>query len=137
MIADNKYMKERILRPIIIGTILSIANCYWIVMSEAMWFTVHITVISIFFNAVFAMFIILLFNQLARKYMPKASLSNSELLIIYVMMNMASAMAGHGLMQLLIPIMVMHFGMQHLKTTGQAFFIVIFQLGLQCKIDLP
>ncbi len=97
--------KERLFRPIIIGIILSIANCYWIVMSEAMWFTVHITVISIFFNAVFVMFILLLFNQLMRKYAPKSSMSNSELLIIYVMLNMASAMAGHGLMQLLIPIM--------------------------------
>lgn len=105
MITSDKYTKEKILRPIIIGIILSILNCYWIIMSEAMWFTVHITVISIFFNAVFVIFILLLFNQLMRRYVPKLSMSNSELLIIYVMLNMASAMAGHGLMQLLIPIM--------------------------------
>lgn len=105
MITSDKYTKEKILRPIIIGIILSILNCYWIVISEAMWFTVHITVISIFFNAVFVIFILVLLNQLMRRYAPKLSMSNSELLIIYVMLNMASAMAGHGLMQLLIPIM--------------------------------
>lgn len=97
--------KERLLRPIIIGIILGIVNCYWIVMSEALWFTVHITVISLFFNSVFVIFFIVLFNQMMRKYFPKSSMSNSEILIIYVMINMSSAMSAHGFMQLLIPIM--------------------------------
>jgi hypothetical protein len=96
--------KERLLRPIIIGIILGILNCYWIVMAEAMWFTVHITVISLLFNAVFIIFLVTLYNQLMRKYLPKFSMSNSEILIIYVMMNMSSSMAAHGFMQLLIPI---------------------------------
>lgn len=74
-------------------------------MSEAMWFTVHITVISLFFNSVFVIFFIVLFNQMMRKYLPKSSLSNSEILIIYVMINMSSGMAAHGFMQLLLPIM--------------------------------
>ncbi|MDQ1328136.1 MAG: hypothetical protein QG641_1421 [Candidatus Poribacteria bacterium] len=97
--------RERLLRPIIIGIILGIVNCYWIVMSEALWFTVHITVISLFFNSVFFIFFIVLFNQMMRKYLPKSSMSNSEILIIYVMINMSSGMAAHGFMQLLLPIM--------------------------------
>jgi len=74
-------------------------------MSEAMWFTVHITVISLFFNSVFVIFFIVLFNQMMRKYLPKSSMSNSEILIIFVMINMSSGMAAHGFMQLLLPIM--------------------------------
>lgn len=101
----SSQRRERLLRPIIIGIVLGIVNCYWIVMSEAMWFTVHITVISLFFNSVFVIFFIVLFNQLMRKYLPKSSMSNSEILIIYVMINMSSGMAAHGFMQLLIPIM--------------------------------
>lgn len=106
--SDKKLItqtKNRLLRPILIGIILGIINCYWIVIAEAMWFTVHITVISLFFNSIFVMFFIVLFNLLLRKYLPKYSMSNSELLIIYVMLNMSSAMAAHGFMQLLIPIM--------------------------------
>jgi hypothetical protein len=97
--------KNRLLRPIIIGIILGILNCFWIVYSEAIWFTVHITVISLFFNSVFVIFFVVLFNFILRKYTPKYSMSNSEILIIYVMINMSSGMAAHGLMQLLLPIM--------------------------------
>lgn len=97
--------RERILRPLIIGSILLIVNCYWIIIAEAMFFRIHITVISLFFNSIFTLFVVLIFNQLLKKLLPKASLGNSELLIIYVMLNIGSAMAGHGLMQLLIPIM--------------------------------
>lgn len=97
--------RSRILRPLIIGSVLLFVNCYWIVVAEAMWFTVHITVISLFFNTIFTLFLVLAFNQLLKRFLPKTSLGNGELLMIYVMVTMGSAMAGHGLMQLLIPIM--------------------------------
>jgi hypothetical protein len=97
--------RERLLRPLLIGSVLLFLNCYWIIIAEAMFFRVHITVISLFFNTVFTLFVVILINQIIKKFLPKSSLSNSELLMIYTMVTMASAMAGHGLMQLLIPIM--------------------------------
>lgn len=96
--------QERILRPLIIGGILIFVNCYWIMVAEAMLFQVNLTVISIFFSAVFILFIVLSFNQLLRRFLPKSSLSNSELLMIYVMLTTASAMAGYGFTQLLMRI---------------------------------
>ncbi len=101
----QSHERNRILRPLLIGSVLLIVNCYWIVVAEAMWFTIHITVISLFFNTVFTLFLVLIFNQFLKKFLPKSRLSNGELLMIYVMVTMGSAMAGHGLMQLLIPIM--------------------------------
>ena len=97
--------RNRILRPLLIGSVLLFVNCYWIVIAEAMWFTVHITVISLFFNTIFTLLLVILLNQLVKKFFPKSGLSNGELLMIYIMVTMGSAMAGHGLMQLLIPIM--------------------------------
>ena len=67
-------------------------------MAESMLFTVHMTLISLFFNAVFTLLIVLLFNQLLKKFLPQSSLSNGELLTIYVMVNVASAVAGFGFM---------------------------------------
>jgi len=88
-----------------IGLLLTVANCYWIVVAEAMWFAIHITVMSIFFNAVFSLFVLLLLNLLLKKVAPSFSLSKAELLMIYMMMCMGSAISGHGFMQLLIPLM--------------------------------
>jgi len=88
-----------------IGLLLTVANCYWIVVAEAMWFAIHITVMSIFFNAVFCLFVLLLINLLLKKVAPSLALSKAELLMIYMMMCMGSAISGHGFMQLLIPLM--------------------------------
>jgi len=102
----RSHNRNRILRPLLIGSILVFTNCYWIVRVEGMHCCeIHITTISIFFNAVFTLLIVVLLNQLVKKFLPKSSLSNSELLVIYVMLNMGSAIAGHGFMQILIPIM--------------------------------
>ncbi|MBD3184230.1 hypothetical protein GF312_18240, partial [Candidatus Poribacteria bacterium] len=97
--------RERLLRPLLIGIILLVINVYWIIVAEAMFFRVHMTVISLFFNCVYTLFVVVILNQVIKKFLPKSSLSKSELLMIYTMVTMASAMAGHGLMQLLIPIM--------------------------------
>lgn len=97
--------RNRLLRPLLIGSVLTFVNCYWVVNAEALWFTVHMTVISLFFNSIFTLFIVLILNQFVKKLFPKSVLGNGELLMIYVMVNMGTAMSGHGFMQLLIPIM--------------------------------
>ena len=70
-----------------------------------MWFATHFTVMSIFPNAVFCIFVLILFNFVLEKFLPILSFSKREVLIIYVMMCMASAIAGHGMTQGLFPLM--------------------------------
>lgn len=96
---------QRMIFVLILGTVLTIANCYWIVTAEAIRRTIHITVQSIAFNAIFCLFILILINILLLRYLPGIALRKSELLIIYVMMCMGSTVCGHGFMQLLIPLM--------------------------------
>lgn len=96
---------QRMLLVLSIGLLLTFANCYWIIVAEAMWFAIHITVMSIFFNAVFCLFVLLLVNLLLKRISPKVVISKAELLMIYMMMCMGSAISGHGFMQLLIPLM--------------------------------
>jgi hypothetical protein len=97
--------RQRLPRTLILGTLFVIANCYWIVVAEAMWFSIHITVLSIFFNAVFCMFVLILLNFALKRFLPSLSLTRGEILMIYMMMCMASAIAGHGMMQILVPLM--------------------------------
>jgi hypothetical protein len=90
---------------IVLGTLLTVANCYWIVMAEAIRRTMHLTVQSIAFNAVFCLFVLILLNMALRYFLPKIALTQPELLMIYTMMCMGSTVGGHGFMQLLIPMM--------------------------------
>jgi len=90
---------------LILGTILAVANCYWIIMAEAIRRTMHLTVQSIAFNAVFCLFVLILLNMLLRHFSPRIAMTRSELLMIYTMICMGSTVGGHGFMQLLIPMM--------------------------------
>jgi hypothetical protein len=96
---------QRMIFVLILGTILTIANCYWIVTAEAIRRTIHMTVQSIAFNAIFCLFILILINIPLLRFLPNIALRKSELLIIYVMMCIGSTVCGHGFMQLLIPLM--------------------------------
>ncbi|GIX08136.1 MAG: hypothetical protein KatS3mg115_2539 [Candidatus Poribacteria bacterium] len=97
--------RERLGWVLIVGSLLTVLQCYWIVVAEAMWFSIHLTVQSIFFTAVFALVVLMLFNAGLRAVRRNLAFSRQELLLLYVMMCMGAAMAGHGFMQLLIPLM--------------------------------
>ena len=58
---------------------------------------------SLFFNAVFFVFTITLLNLLVRRIKREWALTHGELLVIYVMLCMASAIASHDHTQVLIP----------------------------------
>jgi hypothetical protein len=94
----------RQLRAPIIGAILIPITCYWVVKSEIVVASIHATVLSIFFNVIFILFILLLLNSLFGKLWNKR-LAEGELLIIYVMLAVATGLFGIDMMTLLVPIM--------------------------------
>lgn len=94
------------LRAIIIGLILIVANAYWLtVTSELMVPQCLLTFVSLFFNAVFSLFVLVLGNVLLKKVIPRHALSPQELLVIYVMVVILSTICGHTLMCFLIGIL--------------------------------
>jgi hypothetical protein len=105
MTRNNELTPPRMKIVLVLGTLLTVANCYWIVMAEAIRRTMHLTVQSIAFNAVFCLFVLILLNMVLRYYLPRIALTKPELLMIYTMMCMGSTVGGHGFMQLLIPMM--------------------------------
>ena len=95
---------DHIIRAIFLGIILAVLNSFWVTNVDGIWFGrsgMHLTAMSIFFNVLFCLFFVVLINLLLERYLPRQAFSKGEILIIYIMMNMASGLAGHGLMQIL------------------------------------
>ena len=57
---------------------------------------------SLFFNAVFNLFFLILINLPLRKFLPNFALSRTELLTIYVMLVMLSTVCGYTMMSFVI-----------------------------------
>ena len=88
-------------RAILIGLILVVVNAYWLaVTSELRRF--HLTFVSLFFNAVFTLFVLVVVNQSLKWVTPRHTLSAQELLVIYIMVVMVSTIGGHTTMTFLI-----------------------------------
>jgi hypothetical protein len=92
-------------RAVIIGIALIPLNSYWVVMLETIRYSGHPTTISLFFNAVFTLGVLLLLNGLLKRVAPRWALTPGEALTVYVMVALASALSGHDMIQILVPLM--------------------------------
>ena len=87
-------------RAILIGTVLIIPNMYWILDSVGQGYP---TTISLYFNVIFCIFAITGVNFFVVHVAPKVAMQQGELLTIYVMLAIASSLAGHDVLRVLIP----------------------------------
>jgi len=92
-------------RSLIIAIILIPINCYWVIEMEVIRYSGHPVTISLFFNVIFSIFVLIAINLLLKKYLPKHTLSQSELLVIYIMLSLASGVAGHDMLEILVPML--------------------------------
>lgn len=90
-------------RAILLGTLLIPPNVYWITYVEAIWHCGHPTAISLFWNVMFTLLVLTFLNMSVKKVFPRVALTQAELVTVYVMLTMASALAGHDSLQLGIP----------------------------------
>ena len=89
-------------RSIMIGFLLIPINCYWIIQKTGLWMGPPDT-LSLFYNVIFILLVLILINSILRKYLPSSALNQGELLVIYVMLSIATALEGIDLMQLIPP----------------------------------
>ncbi len=91
-------------RAIFLGTALIIPNVYWILDSAGQGYP---TTISLYFNVIFCVFILTCFNfilsRFRNSFLQKLMLGRGELLTVYVMLTIASSLAGHDVLRVLIP----------------------------------
>ncbi|MYB00308.1 hypothetical protein F4X90_11615, partial [Candidatus Poribacteria bacterium] len=89
-------------RSIAIGLILIPINCYWITYIELVQYSAQPTIVSLIFTVVFNVLVLIGFNRILKRFLPQMALSQGELLVIYVMLSVASATAGHSMMEILV-----------------------------------
>lgn len=90
------------LRAIIAGLILLVLNAWWIVIATEVWYSLRITAISLFFNAVYTLFLAVILNLLLRKFLPRFAFSQGELLTVYVILVTLATACGHASMTSLL-----------------------------------
>ncbi|MBI3922383.1 MAG: hypothetical protein HY318_13260 [Armatimonadetes bacterium] len=90
-------------RSLLLGILLIPPNAYWICEMEIVRYQAHPTTVSLFFNVVFILMVLMGINCLLRRLRESWALSRSELLVVYVMLVLASALAGHDTIQVLAP----------------------------------
>src|SRR5579862_6656399 len=92
-------------RAVAVALLLMPVNAYWVICMEAMRYSGHPTTISLFFNVVFILVVLIGLNALVRKVRPQAAFAPGELLTVYIMLALGSAIAGHDMIEVLTPIL--------------------------------
>ena len=90
-------------RAIILGLLLIPVNCYWMAVMEIQWNSLDSTCVSIFFHVIFLIFVLTGLNALVRLRFPKQAFTQPELLIVYIMLSIASAIMGRDSLENLLP----------------------------------
>lgn len=91
-------------RAVVVGCILIPLNCYWVAMAEIAYYTLHATVLSLFFNAIATLFFLSLINFLLSK-LGILHFSRGELLTIYIMLCISTSLCAHDMMQILMSLL--------------------------------
>jgi hypothetical protein len=103
--SQQKRVRGVTSRAILLGILLIPLNGYWVIKAEVVWASIHATVLSLFFNVVFSIFLLCGLNALLLKWTPDFALQRGELLTIYVMLCMGTSLFAHDMMQILLPLM--------------------------------
>ena len=93
------------LKSILIAVILIPINCYWVIEMEVIRYSGHPVTISLFFNVIFSLFVVIGVNQLLQRFLPRIALVQSELVIVYLMLSIASGITGHDMLEILVPML--------------------------------
>lgn len=92
-------------RAILIGLLLIPANCYWMAIMEIQWNSLDSTCVSLFFHVIFLLFALSLLNTAVARKFPRKAFTQAELMTIYVMLSIASAVMGRDSLENLLPVL--------------------------------
>lgn len=119
----TKKSSGNTLRGIAIGLILIPLNSYWLVLSKQPYqYQAVSTNMALFFNVILFISILAALNLLLRKYLPKISLSQGDLIVVYAMLSIASALSATDMMQTLAPVIEHAFGFATIENDWGTLF---------------
>ena len=91
-------------RSILIAMLLIPFNCYWSIQRGLIWGGPP-TTLSLFYNVIFCLFVLTLLNAGVKRLLPRIALYQSELLTIYTLLSLATAIGGFDTIQVLMQIL--------------------------------
>jgi hypothetical protein len=93
------------MRAVVLALLLMPLNAYWVVMMEVTRYSGHPTTISLFFNTIFILTCLIILNAGLKRVTPRFALAPGELLTVYILLTISSAIAGHDMIEVLTPIL--------------------------------
>ena len=113
---DHNQKAGLTLKSTMLGLLLIPVSTYWVMRMEIMSGNTggggssfggahYSTCLSIFFNVIFIILILAAANHIWNRLFKKALLKQEEILIIYILLSMSTAVAGTDLLQVLIPML--------------------------------
>jgi hypothetical protein len=101
--ADGRPAPYTLRWPVLLlGVPLIVLDAFWIIYAEKIGYGPYFTTISLFANVFFILTVLLVFNALLKRVMPRASLSQAELIGLYSMVAIGAALSGHDMVPSLI-----------------------------------
>jgi len=91
-------------RAIALALILTVLNDYWIVQLEVVRYS-FATYAAPFYNCIFTLLVVTAINAPIKKRFPQIALTRIDLITIYVMVSISSAVCSHNMMEILVSLM--------------------------------
>ncbi len=101
--AHQPALRGVTVRSVLLAVVLMPLNAYWITQMAIVRYQGHPTTVSLFFNCIFILLCLMLLNSALRRISRHLTLDRSELLVVYIMLNISSALCGHDMIQVLAP----------------------------------
>ncbi len=103
----SKHKREKTLshvtfRAFALGLLLVIPNVYFLI-NNHVYLSGLPTTISLFYNVIFCLFLLVSVNLGLRRVAGRWALTQGELLTVYSMLTVGSAMSGHDMLQTVVP----------------------------------
>ena len=105
MMSTTRSTNQVRFTAILIGVLMMPVHSYWISRIEAIVYKGGGgSTSSLIWTSVYNMVVLLVIFRLIQRFWPKLALHRAELLAIFSMCNIAACIAGHDLIQILIPL---------------------------------
>jgi len=91
-------------RAIVTALLLTVANDYWIVNLEVVRYS-FATYAAPFYNCIFTLLVVAAVNAFLKRRFPRLAFTSVEMITIYVMVSISSAVCSHNMMEVLVSLM--------------------------------
>jgi hypothetical protein len=91
-------------RAVLLALLLAVVNDYWLVQLEVVRYS-FATYAAPFYNCVFTLLALTGANFLLKRRFPRIALTQAELITVYVMLSVTSAVCSHNMMEILVSVM--------------------------------